>query len=64
MYMKVNVVTKFYDAKIYKNLCNRMHILFIFSRSLRSPRTTILFFLYTETKQKINKFHVKKYLRI
>jgi hypothetical protein len=41
MYMKVSVVTKFYDAKIYKNIHNRMHI--------------VVFYLYTETTQKINK---------
>jgi hypothetical protein len=68
MYMRVSVVMKFYDAKIYKNIYNRMHILFIFSRSLfvlsaTSPRILNLFF-YTETTQKINKFHVKKYSRI
>jgi hypothetical protein len=46
-----------------------MHILFIFSRSLfvesaTSPITLESSFLYIDTTQKINKFHVKKYLRI
>jgi hypothetical protein len=42
MYMKVSVVMKFYDAKIYKYIIyNRIHILFMFSRSLfvESART-------------------------
>jgi hypothetical protein len=68
MCMKVNVVTKFYDAKIYKNIYNLMHILFIFYCSLFVESAYLharrISFLYTETTQKLNKFHVKKYLRI
>jgi hypothetical protein len=56
MYMKVSVVTKFYEIlrrKILKNIYNCMHILFIFSRSLFVESATSLVKIFDE-KHRIN----------
>jgi hypothetical protein len=69
MYTKVSVVTKFYDAKIYKNIYIIACTFYLYSVVLYSLKVQHLharrtFFLNTETTQKMNKFHVKKYLKI
>jgi hypothetical protein len=69
MYMKVSVVTKFYDAQnIQKYIQSHAHFIniqsFFICRKCNISTHVKSLFLYTETTQKLNKFLVKKYLRI
>jgi hypothetical protein len=66
MYMKISVVTKFYDAKMYKSIYNprSIEIVVLHLSKVEHPTARKIFFFHTETTQKINKLHVKKYLRI